>query len=57
MQERRRTCPVTEERFMDRYYVNKTAQDDGDHEFRKAGCGGIPDSEDRLHLGDFIEGG
>ena len=35
------------------YYVNKNAQDNGDHEVHKSGCSYMPNSENRLYLGDF----
>lgn len=35
------------------YYVNKNAQDNGDHEVHKSGCDWMPNSENRLYLGDF----
>jgi len=38
---------------MDRYYVNKNAQDNGDHEVHKSGCEWMPDAENRLYLGEF----
>lgn len=38
---------------MDRYYVNKNAQSNGDHEVHKAGCSWMPEEENRLYLGLF----
>lgn len=38
---------------MARYYVNKNAQRNGDHEVHKSGCSYMPDTENRLYLGDF----
>ena len=35
------------------YYVNKNAQDNGDHEVHKSGCSYMPDSDNRIYLGDF----
>lgn len=35
------------------YYVNKNAQDNGDHEVHKSGCSYMPESENRKSLGDF----
>jgi hypothetical protein len=35
------------------YYVNKNAQANGDHEVHEAGCSFLPQSENRIHLGDF----
>ena len=36
-----------------RFYVNKKAQDNGDHEVHRATCTWLPDAENRLYLGDF----
>ena len=36
-----------------RYYVNKNAQDNGDHEVHEEGCKWMPEKENRLYLGDF----
>ena len=36
-----------------RFYVNKNAQNNGDHEVHRATCSWLPDSENRLYLGDF----
>ncbi|KAB2913759.1 MAG: hypothetical protein F9K23_16075 [Bacteroidetes bacterium] len=38
---------------MARYYVNKNAQNNGDHEVHRSGCSYMPDTENRLYLGDF----
>ena len=38
---------------MSSYYVNKNAQDNGDHEVHKSGCDWMPDPQNRLYLGDF----
>lgn len=38
---------------MARYYVNKNAQDNGDHEVHKVGCSFLPMEENRIYLGDF----
>ena len=35
------------------YYVNKEAQDNGDHEVHKANCEFLPNEEKRLFLGVF----
>ena len=37
-----------------RFYVNKNAQNNGDHEVHRATCSWLPDEENRLYLGDFI---
>jgi len=39
---------------MARYYVNKNAQSNGDHEVHKSGCTFMPDEPNRLYLGDFM---
>lgn len=36
------------------YYVNKNAQSNGDHEVHKSGCSFMPDSDNRIYLGDFV---
>lgn len=36
-----------------RYYVNKNAQADGDHEVHTAGCSFLPEEANRLYLGEF----
>lgn len=38
---------------MARYYVNKNAQTNGDHEVHTTGCAFMPTTENRLYLGDF----
>lgn len=38
---------------MARYYVNKNAQSNGDHEVHKVGCAWMPEQENRIYLGDF----
>ncbi len=38
---------------MARYYVNKRAQANGDHEVHKLGCSYMPSEENRKYLGDF----
>lgn len=38
---------------MDKYYVNKNAQSNGDHEVHKSGCSYMPISENRIYLGEF----
>ena len=38
---------------MDKYYVNKRAQANGDHEVHKSGCSYMPNQENRLYLGTF----
>ena len=35
------------------YYVNKNAQDNGDHEVHKRTCEWLPLEENRIYLGDF----
>ena len=39
---------------MARYYVNRNAQDNGDHEVHIAGCQWMPEDNNRLYLGDFM---
>ena len=36
-----------------RYYVNKNAQANGDHEVHEQSCSRCPDPENRHYLGDF----
>lgn len=36
-----------------RYYVNKNAQSNGDHEVHTATCTRLPDIGNRQYLGDF----
>lgn len=38
---------------MARYYVNKNAQDNGDHEVHKWGFDWMPNESNRLYLGDY----
>lgn len=38
---------------MAKYYVNKNAQSNGDHEVHKDGCSYMPLSENKLYLGEF----
>ena len=38
---------------MDRYYVNKNAQPNGDHEVHKNGCSWMPEAANREYLGEF----
>ena len=38
---------------MAKYYVNKNAQANGDHEVHKEGCNYMPHPENRLYLGDL----
>ena len=38
---------------MAKYYVNKNAQANGDHEVHTIGCSFMPLSENRIYLGDF----
>lgn len=38
---------------MARYYVNKNAQSNGDHEVHESDCSYLPDAENRMYLGDF----
>jgi len=38
---------------MNRYYVNKNAQANGDHEVHESGCRYMPDPENRQYLGEF----
>lgn len=38
---------------MTKYYVNKNAQDNGDHEVHESGCGWLPSRENRRYLGEF----
>lgn len=38
---------------MARYYVNKNAQSNGDHEVHKSGCSYMPEEHNRIYLGDF----
>ena len=38
---------------MKKYYVNKNAQSNGDHEVHAYGCSYMPEPENRLYLGEF----
>lgn len=38
---------------MPRYYVNKNAQANGDHEVHATGCSWLPAVENRIYLGEF----
>ena len=38
---------------MARYYVNKNAQANGDHEVHEFKCRWLPDNDNRKYLGDF----
>jgi hypothetical protein len=38
---------------MAHYYVNKNAQNNGDHEVHKSGCTFMPNENNRKYLGDF----
>jgi len=40
-------------KLMARYYVNKNAQANGDHEVHTTGCSFMPAQENRIYLGDF----
>jgi len=35
------------------YYVNKNAQDNGDHEVHTTGCSYMPNPANRIYLGDY----
>lgn len=35
------------------YYVNKNAQNNGDHEVHEQGCSWMPSTENRIYLGYF----
>ena len=35
------------------YYVNKNAQDNGDHEVYRMNCQFMPEEENRIYLGNF----
>lgn len=36
-----------------RFYVNRNAQTNGDHEVHRATCSWLPDAANRIYLGDF----
>ena len=38
---------------MARYYVNKNAQPNGDHEVHREGCAWMPEEQNRIYLGQF----
>ncbi len=38
---------------MYKYYVNKNAQANGDHEVHRADCSYLPSKENRIYLGEF----
>jgi len=38
---------------MPRYYVNKNAQSNGDHEVHTKSCSFLPNPENRIYLGPF----
>jgi hypothetical protein len=38
---------------MKKYYVNKNAQANGDHEVHTANCSYLPAAENRIYLGEF----
>lgn len=38
---------------MAKYYVNKNAQSNGDHEVHKDGCDWMPNETNRKYLGNF----
>lgn len=38
---------------MARYYVNRNAQSNGDHEVHKDGCEFMPNTANRQYLGDY----
>ena len=38
---------------MTKYYVNKNAQDNGDHEVHRTGCSYLPEPQNRQYLGQF----
>lgn len=42
---------------MQNYYVNKTAQANGDHEVHRGDCFWMPDATNRAYLGLFSECG
>jgi len=39
--------------MMKKYYVNKNAQMNGDHEVHTTGCSFLPLEENRIYLGEF----
>lgn len=36
------------------YYVNKNAQDNGDHEVHEQDCSYLPHADNRINLGDHV---
>ena len=38
---------------MPSYYVNKNAQSKGEHEVHKSGCSRLPETLNRIYLGEF----
>ncbi|WP_117880200.1 hypothetical protein [Aureibaculum luteum] len=38
---------------MSKYYVNKNAQENGDHEVHTTGCSWLPEVHNRIYLGDY----
>ncbi len=38
---------------MSKYYVNKNAQANGDHEVHTSNCSYLPNIENRIYLGEF----
>jgi len=38
---------------MAKYYVNKHAQANGDHEVHTSSCSFLPEADNRLYLGEF----
>ncbi len=38
---------------MDKYYVDKNRQLEGEHEVHKEGCSWMPSDENRIYLGEF----
>lgn len=38
---------------MTRYYVNKNAQSNGDHEVHTSSCTWLPEKDNRIYLGEF----
>jgi len=42
---------------MARYYVNKKAQVNGDHEVHTTGCSWLPEIHNRIYLGEFLSCG
>ncbi len=39
---------------MKKYYVNKNAQSNADHEVHEEGCAFLPNSENRKYLGSYV---